>query len=505
MKVTNADFVQRLSVKNPNIEPLEEYKGSKVNILCRCKVCGHEWPVRPGNLLSGKGCPVCAIKKNTARQTKSQEVFLAELEKNNPTVDAMEPYQTSTTKMAFRCRKCQYEWPARPYNVLKGHGCPVCGGSMRKDNDTFLAQLAKINPLLEPLEPYVNARDKILCRCNRCKNEWPATPDKLLQGNGCPNCDKRSKTSFPEQAIFFYLQKLYPDALGRYCLPNSKTEIDIFIPSLNIGIEYDGVYWHKSKADREAQKYQKVKEHGITLYRVRESTKIIDGIADAIILRHKPYNFETLDSALRELFDMMGMPIVVNTFEDSANIRERFYTELANNSLDSLYPTVAKEWHTEKNGAITPKMVSYGSNERYWWKCSTCQHNWPAAVVDRTVGGKGCSACAQNKLSQKFKKKNEVFLEQLSRVNPNLEPLEEYKTTHETILIRCKVCGHEWPAAPANILRGKDCPKCSRKRGNAKISATKREYYQQLREQKKQSRMPLPDLQLSLENKSPHE
>ena len=484
MKVTNKDFVQRLSVKNPYIEPLEEYKGNKVNIMCRCKICGHEWPVRPANLLSGKGCPVCARKRNSASLMKTQGDFLAELTENNPSVDALESYRGVHTKIMFRCRKCSYEWTARPDHVLNGHGCPVCGGSMRKDNATFLAQLAKINSMITPLEPYINARKKILCRCNCCKNEWPATPDKLLQGNSCPNCDKRNKTSFPEQAIYFYVQKVYSDAVDRYYLPNSKTEIDIFIPSINVGIEYDGVYWHKSKANQEVRKYQKCQENGVTLYRMRESTKPADDIADAIIIRQRPYNFETLDSALCELFCMMGVQISVNTFEDSTNIRERFYTERVKNSLATLYPKVAKEWHAEKNGAITPKMISYGSNERYWWKCSVCQREWLATVVDRTAGGKGCPKCAQNKLSQLYKMKNEDFVERLKCANPNLEPLEEYKTTHENILIRCKACGHEWPAAPANILRGRDCPKCSRRRASMKIAATKREIYKLQRERK---------------------
>lgn len=483
MKVTNENFIQRLSIVNPDVEPLEEYKGSKVNILCRCKVCGYEWMVRPSNLLSGKGCRSCAIKRNTARQTKSQNTFLDELSKNNPNVDALEPYQNMNTKILFRCRTCQYEWPARPDHILKGHGCPVCGGSMKKNNNTFLVQLSKINPMIEPLEPYINARNKILCRCNYCKNEWPATPDKLLQGNGCPNCDKRNKTSFPEQAIYYYLRTVFSDTVNRYYLPNSNTEIDIFIPSLNIGIEYDGVYWHNNKAAREAQKYQKCKEHSITLYRIREATEIIDNIADTIIIRDKPYNFETLDCALNELFSQMGFSIPVNTFEDSANIREQFYTELANNSLAILYPIVAEEWHPKKNGLITPKMVSYGSNERYWWKCPTCQREWMTSVADRTVGGKGCSKCAKDKMSQMFKMKNEDFVERLKAVHPNLEPIEEYKSTHENILIRCKVCGNEWPAAPANLLRGRDCPVCSRKRSNAKIAETKRTYWQEKKQE----------------------
>ena len=114
MKVTHEYFLQKLSVKNPDIEPLEKYKGSSVNIMCRCKNCGYEWSVRPGNLLSGKGCPPCAIKRNAARQTKSQAAFLTELAVNNPNVDALQEYRNMNTNILFRCRKCQYEWHASP-------------------------------------------------------------------------------------------------------------------------------------------------------------------------------------------------------------------------------------------------------------------------------------------------------------------------------------------------------------------------------------------------------
>lgn len=486
MKVTNEDFVQRLSIKNPNIEPLEEYKGGHVNILCRCKACKHEWMVRPSNLLSGKGCPLCAIKRNTLRQTKSHEDFLLELAKNNPNVDALGQYQNTNSKILFRCKRCAYEWNAKPGHILDGHGCPLCGGSMRKDNDTFLAQLAKINPMIEPLEPYINARKKILCRCSHCNGEWHATPDKLLQGNGCPTCDKRNKTSFPEQAIYYYLKRALLDVENAHLLPNTRKSIDVFLPSLNIGIEYDG-YWHKNKAEDDAVKYHICKGQNILLYRIRdELLPQIDGIADRVYIRHEPYNFRTLDDVLVDLFSELGLSIDVNTLGDAAGIREQYFNELVGNSLAAVYPKVAIEWHTEKNGTITPKMVSYGSNERCWWQCSTCQHEWMAAVADRTVGGKSCPRCAQNQRAQKLKKNHEVFVEQLKEINPNLEPLEKYRTTHKNILMRCKVCGNEWPAAPANLLRGRDCPICSRKRGYAKMAETKRRYWQEKREKQDQ-------------------
>lgn len=484
MKLTHEDFLRKLSLKNPNIDPLEQYKGNKINILSRCRVCGYEWMVRPGNLLSGKDCPKSSRVHATAKRTKTQEEFLGDLASRNTNVEPLEAYKGSNRKILFRCKSCSYEWSAKPSHILNGHGCPVCGGSMRKDNEVFRTQLSQINPMIEPLEEYINARKKILCRCGHCKGEWYGTPDKLLQGNGCPICGKRHSTSFPEQAIYYYLRKLYPDTENRYCLPGSRMEIDVFVPSLSIGIEYDGVFWHKAQAEREVKKYLKCKEHGITLYRMRESTEPIEGIADGVILRHRPYSFDTLDSALKELFDKLTVQVPVSTFRDSASIREQFFTDLAHNSLAELYPNVAEEWHPEKNGKITPEMVSYGSNQRYYWKCAVCQREWLAAVADRTVGGKGCSKCAKNMLSQKFKKKHEVFVAQLNAVNPNLEPLEEYRTAHENIMMRCTVCRNEWPAAPANLLRGRDCPICSRKRGYAKMAETKREHFRKLREKK---------------------
>ena len=486
MKVTNKDFLQRLSSKNPDIEPLEEYKGSSENILCRCKVCGNEWSARPGNLLSGKGCKPCAIKRNTARQTKTHETFVAEVAIKNPYIEVLGKYIKSDKKILFRCKKCQYEWPATPDTILQGHGCHVCGGSIKKENTTFLSQLEKINTMITPLEPYVNARHKILCRCHRCKHEWPVTPDKLLRGNGCPNCDKRNKTSFPEQALYYYLKKVYSDATNGYTLSNTRKTLDVFIPTLQIGIEYDGP-WHKKKTKEDAAKYQICVEQNIKLYRIREDgLPHINNIADVTYIRHKPFNFDTLDSALKELFGLLGVQVSVNTFEDSASIREQFYTELTSNSLATLYPEVAKEWHAEKNGTITANMVSYGSNDKYWWNCSICQREWPATVADRTVGGKGCPQCANTKRSMKYTKTHDVFVEQLYSVNPNLEPLEKYKRTHDNILIRCKICGNEWPASPANLLRGRDCPKCAHKRRIAKMTATKRENFKKLKTEKTQ-------------------
>lgn len=126
-----------------------------------------------------------------------------------------------------------------------------------------------------------------------------AFPSKLLNGNGCPKCNDRNKTSFSEQAIYFYIKSKYNDAINRYKLNDSRLELDIYIPSIAIAIEYDGVYWHKSD---KVKKLEKLKhniciERGITLYRIREGEDNFSEDADIVIYREKPYNYKTLDDS----------------------------------------------------------------------------------------------------------------------------------------------------------------------------------------------------------------
>ena len=38
-------------------------------------------------------------------------------------------------------------------------------------------------------------------------------------------------------------------------------------------------------------------------------------------------------------------------------------------SLAEVNPELAKQWHTSKNGDLTPEDVSAGSKKKVWWKC----------------------------------------------------------------------------------------------------------------------------------------
>jgi len=63
------------------------------------------------------------------------------------------------------------------------------------------------------------------------------------------------------------------------------------------------------------------------------------------------------------------------------------------NSLQTLFPEVAKEWHPTKNNDLTPNDFVYGSGKKVWWKCSE-GHEWYRSIEKRTNYKRGCPYCA---------------------------------------------------------------------------------------------------------------
>lgn len=65
------------------------------------------------------------------------------------------------------------------------------------------------------------------------------------------------------------------------------------------------------------------------------------------------------------------------------------------NDLATTNPNLMKEWNYEKNGNLTPQMVSKGSGKKVWWK-GNCGHEWQASVNKRAYGT-GCPYCSRRK------------------------------------------------------------------------------------------------------------
>ncbi len=393
---------------------------------------------------------------------KSNSDFITELSLVLPSVVPCEEYKNALSYIKCRCKECGHEWKSKPNWLLAGHGCPKCGHKLggkkiRSNDEEFRTKLLRINPHITPLEEYSLSSKAIKCKCQVCGNEWKATPNNLLRGNGCPKCNRIFQSSFPEQAVFYFVKKEFGDAINGFKYKGS--EIDIYIPSLRIGIEYDGRHWHNNQhsEEKEKEKYSLLSNNGIVLLRVKEEPIIsTECFCDKLFhytVENKGYN--NLSRTIENLLLYLGKRKSVDVENELYSIQEQYFLFKQNHSLGLMYPIALEEWYQEKNGNITPYMVSTGSSTKYWWKCRRCGYIWKTSPSSRIKNNFGCSNCYGN-----APKTNEQFLAELKLINKNIEPQEEYKGADIKILCKCKICNHKWMVTPSKLLNNRGCPQC---------------------------------------------
>ena len=313
----------------------------------------------------------------------------------------------SNKKVWWICSRCGHSWETKITN-RKNRGCPLCSNktvvSGINDLATTHPEIAKEwdyekNGNLLPTNVTYGSGKKVYWICPN-GHKYQTTVLHRTGGTNCPICNSGRQTSFAEQAFFFYIKQLFPDAINRYTeIFNNGMELDIYIPSIKTAIEYDGVFWHNNKRKRETQKYQTCRQNGIKLIRIREGGDYNRvGIADTC------YHKENLDNHknLAELINFVLMdltiltrktpylPVKIDLENDNFEIR-KYMTDLSKNSLATIRPDLTEEWCFEKNGELTPKMVFPNSSQKVYWKCKVCGHIWKTSIGHRLTTG--CPAC----------------------------------------------------------------------------------------------------------------
>ena len=367
----------------------------------------HEWEAPVNSRNNGAGCPICSGHRlvvgindlATLRPDLAKQWHPTKNKKNKPS-DVI----AGSDKYAWWiCPNDEkHEWKARINNRINGNGCPFCAGKAVlvgfNDLATVMPRLVKEwhptkNGEVTPQSVVAGCNKKVWWKCER-GHEWQAAISKRSNGTRCPECFGESKTSFPEQVIYYYFRKI-TTAHNRY-LADKKTEIDIYLPEYKIGIEYDGSYYHRGEAAkrREQSKQEKLEQLGITLIRVREME---DTTSDHIIYSKPGANDVELAQMVNNLFDHIAyitgatFDIDVDIRRDRSEIYEQYILCEKENSLAVVNPELAEEWHPTKNGALKPEYVGIHFNKKVWWKCKA-GHEWQASVNSRSKSH-GCRTC----------------------------------------------------------------------------------------------------------------
>ena len=315
---------------------------------------GHEWQQEIYSRTAlCRGCPFCAGREvlagfNDLASTHPALSAQWDWEKNFDLTPQM-VMAGNSRKVWWRCEK-GHSWQATIASRASGCGCPVCANRkiLPGFNDfatTHPALAAEWHPTkngdLTPQKISYGYDKKVWWLCTN-GHEWQAAPKtRVRMGAGCPIC-----ANDVAQAGYNDLATLFPAVAAEW----HPTKNGNLTPSQVVSGSHQTVWWrcslgHEWRAE------------------IVDRTRGTNGC---------PY---------------CGNKKVLAGFNDLASIE----------------PEIAAEWHPTLNGALTPEMVTAGSNRKVWWLCPE-GHVWRTAISNRTNAKKrtGCPVCAGN-VSQKHR------------------------------------------------------------------------------------------------------
>ena len=464
--------------KNGELTPEDVTAHSHKKVWWKCKT-GHSWQAYISKRSIGQNCPFCSGKQslqgyNDLSTTNPELISEWDFEKNDTPIYSYRPM--SNKKVWWICDK-GHSWNAAIAKRVSGEKCPVCQG---KKIEIGYNDLATTHPALaiewdyernegvSPSDFSKGSDNKVWWICKR-NHSWKAAISSRASGVGCPHCTKELQSSFPEKAIYFYIKRIFPDAIPNYHSDQLKSfELDVFIPSLQIGVEYDGDRWHRS-VEKDLQKNKLCTSIGIALFRVREPAcpVLSDGLSICIIKESKKTGLDkTIAHLFSEISKMVGVEysVDVDLEKDGTAILELLSPSLKENSIQVQNPNLAKEWDYQKNGVLLPGMVTPGSEKKVWWICKR-GHSYRATIASR-AGGRGCPICSGKKVLRGFNDFESHF-PYLAKdwdyeKNGKLTPMDVMPNSSKTIWWKCSECGSNYSTSIYNRTRGYRCPVCKR-------------------------------------------
>ena len=409
------------------INPQDLSQSSIKLIWWKCTVNPeHVWDAPPDRIkrqvkLGFTGCPYChgrrVDKSNSLAENFPEVAALWHPTKNEDLLTNQITFG-SNKKVWWVCNE-EHEWKQAPC-VLTGQktGCPYCAGQKL----SYERSLAAVAPdLIEEWDEERNGKSasEVMAKTGRpdywwiCKmddsHKWKAVlSNRVGIGSGCPYCSNKKASATNN------LQVMYPDIAAQ---------------------------WHPTKNGNKKSEDYPAGSHKHVWWRCKEGPDhewkgAIDG---------------------RTTKEKHSCPFCINLKVSITN------------SLESVYPEIAQQWHPIKNGKLTPSDVTHGTHRKVWWKCSEGpDHEWKTSVDSRAVAGTNCPYCAGQKIS---------ITNCLSTTRPKIaeewHPTKNGKLTPEKVMrgsdkrvwwLCSKNQEHEWEARIANRgSHGAGCSFCLKK------------------------------------------
>ena len=226
-----------------------EYKNASTKVCIICPEHG-EFMQIPMAHINGEGCPKCAGK-----MLKTEDIIKKFKQVHGDKYDYSKvQYKRMDEKVCIICPEHGEFWQTPSKHILRNQGCPKCAKTLngklsRLTREEFIKKAKEIHgdSYIYTDVNYITSQEKVKIICKKHGEFWQRPYDHL-NGHGCPHC--ANLISRGEIEIYEFLcDKIGIDKVflhNRNVLGNGR-EIDIYIPDLKFGIEYNGLIWHSEE------------------------------------------------------------------------------------------------------------------------------------------------------------------------------------------------------------------------------------------------------------------
>lgn len=267
------------------ILPTMYTKGSGKVANWKCPDCGYTWDSRIIDVVRGYRCSPCGNAKIVPGIndifTKRPDLLPKYRNDLCPEADVTKIGTGNSSDLLWWDCEEGHPYQQTAADICRGVGCGVCRGlQVHVGFNDFATRYPKeasrwnyiLNGDLKPEDVSYGAGIYAWFTCDNGHDTYKYLPDTYRFG--CRSCS--SGTSKPEAEVREYIQGLIPT---EEVIPNDRSivspkEIDIYIPSRSLAVEFNGVFTHsdyyKSREGVDARKAKSIRERGVKFHAVWE-------------------------------------------------------------------------------------------------------------------------------------------------------------------------------------------------------------------------------------------
>lgn len=480
--------------------PSEVLAQSKLRAWWKCpEGPDHEWDQQVRVRVRGNRCPFCAgyrpsVTNNLLRFPEVAEQW--DSERNNTAPEHV--VASSREKYWWICPEGpDHRWQATSYHrTERGQGCPFCAGH----RVSITNALASTDPAiasewdeeLNEASPHDVTRGSKLrvwwtCSSNP-EHHWLARVADRARGKGCPHCSG-AKTGRKRVAPGESLADRFPELLQEWHASKNLLDPADLLPGSN-----EGVWWQCANGpdhEWEATPYHRTTRRQGCPFCAGHRPSVTNSLAQhpGLTAQWSSRNDAAPQNVVATATDVYWWTCPEgpdHEWRASPANRVRgghgcpFCAGLrasVTNSVASVRPDLAQQWHVTRNGALSPEMVTAGSQLPVWWQCSEhASHEWCVAPGDRIHYETGCPFCSSRRVCE-TNSLLALYPALARQWHPTLneaDPDQVVAGSKEKAWWKCpEGPDHEWEAVVRNRAQGQACPFCAGQRASVTNSVAR--------------------------------